>query len=119
MKSTFAIAKLFSTIACLLLSGLCLGQQKQMAFDPKILILSPAKTTVAPELQKQFALQADTIARMVAEAAKVPLNPTPDGQPENLTQMLKNTRDYSAHLDFFKMAPLVSGSYLGYRFFER
>lgn len=92
----------------------------QENYEPKILVLAPAKTSVSPNLANEFKAQSDTIAKMVAQLkASRSADQASESQAKNLRLMVKNAREFLTNMDFFKQVSYISQSYLSYRFYER
>jgi len=95
--------------------------QKQPVYEPQILILSPAKTSVSGALEKEYKAQSDTIARMVAKlVSKGDAQPKELGsQPQNVELMRQSSQAFITKMTFFKQVSYIANSYLTYRFYER
>lgn len=118
---------------CILRSGLILffilfvfsitvfGQEQAKDYEPKIMILSPAKTSVSPDLQKELKSLADTIAKNVAQLKQRAEQDDPalKEQSQNVQLMTQNGKGFLSNLDFFKQVSYLSYNYLVYRFYER
>lgn len=92
----------------------------QENYQPKILVLAPAKTSVSPNLANEFKAQSDTIAKMVAQIkASRSADQASESQAKNLQFMVKNAREFLTNMNFFKQVSYISQSYLSYRFYER
>ena len=111
-------------VICLILitfSIKVLGQEQSKAYEPKILILSPARTIVSPGLQTELKALADTITKNIAQLKQQSGHDDSalQGQPQNVQLMTKNGKAFLTSLDFFKQVSYLSYNYLVYRFYER
>ncbi|MEO6523932.1 MAG: hypothetical protein ABIN91_19770 [Mucilaginibacter sp.] len=93
----------------------------QVVYEPQILILSPGATKFDGAFEKQIA---DITAKLKkdikpGDREKVLQSPRFKEQAENLRIMTLNQLDYALKVDFFKQMPLMTASYLSYRFYER
>lgn len=89
-------------------------------YEPKILVLAPAKTSLSIDLNGELKDQSDTIAKMVAQVkASKSIEQESASQPKNVQLMVKNAHDFLTNMNFFKQVSYFSQSYLLYRFYER
>lgn len=97
------------------------GQEQPKEHEPKILILSPAKTSVSPELQKEVKSLTNTIAKNIAQLKKSTEqdDQTLKEESQNIQLMDQNGKSFLADLDFFKQISYISYKYLVYKFYER
>jgi hypothetical protein len=113
------IVKTRFVVLLLMLSALSvLGQ---VVYEPQILVLSPGATKFDGVFEKQIA---DITAKLrkdikPGDKEKVLESPRFKEQPENMRTMTLNQLDYALKVDFFKQIPLMTASYLSYRFYER
>jgi len=93
----------------------------QVVYEPQILILSPGGTKFDGAFEKQIAEISAKLKSDIkpGDREKVLQSPKFKEQPENLRMMTLNQLDYALKVDFFKQMPLMTASYLSYRFYER
>lgn len=106
-------------IALIAVTLATMAQNKPLQNDPKILILTPAKTNADPDLLKEVQAQNDTIAKMQAAAKNHHQPIDNEKQPENIRAMQQNMLDIIPKLNFYKQISMIAQNFLVYRFFEK
>jgi hypothetical protein len=104
-----------SFFALIYACAVCKAQQ-QPAYEPRLLILSPASVSYAPELPKEVNTNEVQIKAFAQQKISQPL---PGGTPVNITLMQKSTIDFLKKITFAKQISLLSQEYLTYRFYEK
>jgi hypothetical protein len=95
------------------------SQQRQDDYEPKILILSPARIVVQPSLEKEYKTITDSITSRAAlmKAGIAAARQQMEGKPKNIQLMMSSTHVYLANYSFSKQVSYFAESYLSYRFF--
>lgn len=105
----------FALVVFFLISLSSFAQQN---YEPKILILTPAKTSISSNLNAEFKAQSDTIS-IIAAKAKGREQQKPISHLKNIQLMTDNAYEFLINMTFFKQVSYISQSYLSYRFYER
>ena len=108
MKRRLALLSIALAIFC--------NSFSQEKFSPRILVLSPLKTSHTPDIDKEVDSTYRAFVNMLKESEDSP--PSMESQPENVRIMYLRLMKYKENINMYKMVSAESASRLADRFFS-